>query len=71
MAGYDLEDATISILAKEGKYQPVVQQQTAAPKISPAGGSAATTLKSMADKPIGEMTQEERRKALEDSLQIT
>src|SRR3990167_6378974 len=43
MAGYDLEDATISILAKEGKFTPQVAPLE---KESPAGGSAPTTLKS-------------------------
>lgn len=61
-AGYELEDATISILAKEGKYTPppVVQ----APKQSPAGGSATNTIKSGGEKSVGEMTQDERRNFL-------
>jgi len=49
------------VLAKEGKYTPPIQ-----PKVveSPAGGSAPTTLKGGVDKPIGEMSQEERRNFL-------
>lgn len=61
LAGYDLEDATISILAKEGKYTPPAP--TPLPKESPAGGSAPTTLKS-GEKTIGDMTQDERRSLL-------
>lgn len=60
-AGYDLEDATISILAKEGKYTPQIVQ---APKQSPAGGSATTNIKAGSEKQIGEMTQDERRTQL-------
>ena len=59
MAGYDAEDATISILAKEGKFQTPEK-----PKESPAGGSAINTLKSGSEKSVGEMTQEERRAQL-------
>lgn len=58
-AGYDLEDATISVLAKEGKFTPSVTRE------SPAGGSATTTLSSPDDKPIAEMTRDEKRAALE------
>jgi|ERR1051325_3565512 uncharacterized membrane protein YqiK len=62
-AGYDLEDATISILAREGKLS-----APPAPKSSPAGGSATTTLTDTGNKTIGEMTQAERRAALEEAV---
>lgn len=60
-AGYDVEDATISLLAKEGKYSPVT---TPVQRENPAGGSATTTMRSDGEKSISEMTQEERRNAL-------
>lgn len=63
MSGYDVEDATISILAKEGKFQP---QAEVIPKDSPAGGSATNTIKAEGDKPLAEMTQTEKRTALAD-----
>lgn len=61
LAGYDLEDATISILAKEGKYTPPPAKVEATE--SPAGGSAATTVK-VDTKPIGEMSRDEMRAQL-------
>lgn len=61
-AGYDVEDATISILAKEGKFTTPPPAQESA-----TGGSAATTISSGGDKSPGEMTQDERRSALLDA----
>lgn len=60
--GLDVEEATMLVLAKEGKYTPPPQPK--APVASPAGGSASTTLQSGGEKPIGEMTQDERRAQL-------
>lgn len=63
MSGYDLEDATISILAKEGKYQPpapVVERESA------AGGSAATSMSGDDNKSPDKMTQAERFTALRE-----
>ena len=60
-SGYDVEDATIAILAREGKYQPP------APEVeteSPAGGSAVNQVNLKADKAPGEMNKEELRAAL-------
>lgn len=55
LAGYDMDDAAISVLAKAGKYTaPQVRQ-------SPAGGSASTSVQSPDDKPVGEMSREEKR----------
>lgn len=65
MAGYDVEDATISILAKEGKYQPPAPES---PKLdSPAGGSAVNTIAPQ-EKTIENMNKDERRAALTESL---
>lgn len=64
-AGYDIEDATISILAKEGKYTPA----TPAPeRMSAAGGSASTTVKGLESKSPQEMSQGERKSALEEAF---
>lgn len=62
-AGYDVEDATISILAKEGKYTPT---QTPVQKERAAGGSASTTMKGGDTKAPHEMSQEERLNDLRD-----
>ena len=62
-AGYSVEDATTSILIKEGKYnpaQPKVESEKA------AGGSATTTIKGSDDKTPEKMSQDERRAALLD-----
>ena len=64
-AGYDVEDATISILAKEGKYTP------AQPKVEDdkaAGGSASTAMKGNDSKTPEQMSQDERRAALEEAF---
>lgn len=65
MAGYDMEDAAISILAKEGKYTPavpVVERESA------AGGSASTAIRGGDGKTPQEMTQAERKSALEEAF---
>ena len=59
LAGYDMEDAAISVLAKAGKLNaPQAQRE------SPAGGSASTAMKSADDKPVSEMTTAEKREKL-------
>lgn len=58
-SGYDLEDATISVLAKAGKLQNAPVQ-----KESPTGGSATTNMNQGGDKTIAEMTRAEKREAL-------
>lgn len=60
-SGYDVEDATISILAKEGKYTPPVGKVE---KETVAGGSANTSMNTGGGKSINEMTQAEKRTAL-------
>lgn len=63
MAGYDVEDATVSVLAKEGKLVlPKAEQR------SPVGGSAITNAVGDGTKAISEMTREEKRKILEEHL---
>ena len=63
-AGYSEEDATIAVLAKEGKFTPP------APKVEEqapiAGGSATTTVQG--PKPTSDMSQEERRAKLAEAL---
>lgn len=62
-AGYDVEDATISILAKEGKYTPAAPQPE---REVAAGGSASIGINNIGDKSPQEMTQDERAAALRD-----
>ena len=63
LAGYTIEDAAVAILAKEGKL-------TAAQKVdNPAGGSATNTPLSEGDKPLNEMTREEKRAEVEKSIE--
>lgn len=65
MAGYSVEDATVSILAKEGKlqnYTPPAPKQD-----SPAGGSATNQISTGGDKSLKEMSREEKRAALMDA----
>ena len=62
MSGYDVEDATISILAREGKFS--APAAVAPPRESPAGGSAVNAMRAGGEKSISEMTQAERRDAL-------
>lgn len=57
MAGYDIEDATVAILNREGKLNPqapVVERETV------AGGSATNPPTTGKAKPVGEMSQSER-----------
>lgn len=59
--GYDMEDATVSVLAKEGKLgtvQAPIQRQ------SPAGGSASNQIQTGGSKSIAEMSREEKRQAV-------
>lgn len=72
--GYSVEDAAVAVLAKEGKLtmeqpkpeaapaepaEPAVQQPS-----NPAGGSAVNQPTIGGEKPVSEMTQEEKRAAL-------
>lgn len=62
-AGYSVEDATVSVLNANGKLTPAVQMVQ---PITAGGGSAATILPDTAQKAVSEMTQAERRAALQD-----
>jgi len=59
--GLDIEEATMLVMAKEGKYTPPPAPPM--PKDSPAGGSAPINLKS-GDKPVSDMSQDEKRAQL-------
>lgn len=58
--GYDMEDAAVAVLAREGKLSPKPE-----PKPNVAGGSASTAVTDT-EKSVDEMTQDERRQALQD-----
>lgn len=61
LAGYTVEDATVSVLNANGQLMP---QAEIAPEMgSQAGGSAATQLPT-GDRPVSGMTREEKRAAL-------
>jgi hypothetical protein len=62
-AGYDVEDATVSVLAKENKLNATASEPLA-PKESPAGGSATNAIKAGGEKSLSEMSKEEKREAL-------
>lgn len=61
LAGYTVEDATVSVLNKEGKFTPTVQQ---APQQNVAGGSAPNQVLQTGNKPVSDMSRDERRQAL-------
>ena len=60
LAGYELEDATIAVLAKEGKFTP--QAAPPAPKENPAGGSASNA--TPGEKTLQDMNRDELREQL-------
>lgn len=63
MAGYDIEDATVAVLNKEGRFNP---QGSEAPiqRESPTGGSAVNAIQAQDDKPLDEMSVADKRKLL-------
>lgn len=66
LAGYDMEDAMVAVLAREGKFvgNPVVES---APEIaSPVGGSATNSITTESEKSPSDMTQEEKRAQLQE-----
>ena len=62
MAGYDVEDATVAVLAKEGKLGSPTAQ--VAERDTVAGGSATTAMSGTGEKSLHEMSREEKRAAL-------
>ncbi len=62
--GMSVEDATFAVLGKAGKLGMPASPAPA----SPAGGSASTTISQTGTKTVAEMTQAERREALEKEL---
>lgn len=64
-SGYTVQDATYAVLGAAGKLSGTTPP---APTPQVAGGSATTTTTQTGTKPISEMSQEERRAALEKEL---
>lgn len=62
LAGYSVEDATVSVLAREGKLNASPIQRD-----NPAGGSASNQIQGTSNKTVAEMNREERRAAIMDS----
>jgi hypothetical protein len=62
MAGYSVQDATFAVLGAAGKFG------SSPTPTSPAGGSASTTIPQGGDKPVAEMTQDERRAKLAEQI---
>ncbi len=67
LKGYSVEDATTAVLVAEGKYQP--PKPPAPPIDNIAGGSAATQHQTGGEKPIHELTREEKRARLVEAEQ--
>lgn len=66
-SGYSTEDATLAVLAKEGKFNPTIEPKAPAqPQPSPTGGSAPTVFPEK-DKEMNEMTTEEKLNALKEA----
>lgn len=61
-AGYELEDATISVMAKAGKLNSEPAPELV--KDKPAGGSASVSV-TVTDKALSDMTRDEKRAELE------
>lgn len=62
--GYTLEDAAVSILAKEGKFGGTNQPVAEFRPDNPAGGSATTAMSDTGQKSVEEMSREEVRAEL-------
>lgn len=63
MAGYSPEDATVAVLNSEGKLTPTPPAPPAPPAPA-AGGSASYSPPAGGDKPVSEMSRDEKRNAL-------
>lgn len=57
--GLDIEEATMLVMAKEGKYTPPAREQDSA-----AGGSASIGITDLTDKPLDKYTHKEKRDIL-------
>lgn len=65
-AGYSPEDAAVSVLNAEGKLMPQAKEVETVPIAPAAGGSASTVIPS-GEKTPSDMSQEERRAALQEA----
>ncbi len=65
-SGYSVEDATFAVLGKEGKLNQIAPVRNVD---NPAGGSAINQLPQSGSKPIKDMNKDEKRAALEESMQ--
>lgn len=61
LAGYTVEDATVSVLNAEGKFTPTPQVEVQAPQGAAAGGSAPIGIPNTGSKELSEMTRDEKR----------
>ena len=61
ISGYSVEDATVAVLAKEGKL--VMPEASTEPEPNPAGGSAVNQPPE-GEKKLEEMSREEKREAI-------
>lgn len=66
LVGYEVEDATITILAKEGKFTNTPTAEPAMEMASPVGGSATNSITTESEKSPQEMSQEEKRQMLQE-----
>lgn len=64
LAGYDVEDAVVAVLAKEGKLTTENRVPEVVVNESPAGGSATNTIQGGGEKTLGEMSRDEKRAEL-------
>lgn len=70
LGGYSVEDATVAVLAREGKLSTAAPQTYTPPTTSsPAGGSSVNSPMSggSINKPIRDMSKDEMRQALRDA----
>ncbi len=66
LKGYSMDDATVSILIAEGKYNPPKKEVIVE---NPAGGSAVTHPVNGGEKPLSELTRDEKRAKLLEAEQ--
>lgn len=65
MAGYELEDAAIAVLNREGKFTPALQAEQRQPLA--AGGSASIGITDNVEKPFEKMSRSELKSALQEA----